>query len=104
MTNQPPQLELNLPADLKALYSNLVRITHSPADLVFDFAEILPGSGAPTILARVIMSPVGAKLLARALAENLSRYETTFGEIRLPGDSSLATELFGQVHPPKPPE
>ena len=104
MTTPPPQLELNLPADARALYSNLVRITHSPADLVFDFAEILPGAGAPTIQVRVIMSPVGAKLFLRALAENLARYEANFGEIHLPGEASLASGPVRQVHPPKPPE
>jgi hypothetical protein len=47
------------------------------------------------------MSPLGAKLLQRALAENLSRYETAFGEIKIPGENSLADSLF---HPPTPPK
>ncbi len=102
MSGQPPQgPEFNLPPELKAVYSNLVRITHSPADLVFDFAEILPGSGGPKVVSRVLMSPVGAKLLFRALGENLARYEAAFGEIRLPGDnSSLAGDLFRSIQPP----
>jgi hypothetical protein len=50
------------------------------------------------------MSPVGAKLLHRALGENLARYEANFGEIRMPGDSRLADDLFKGIHPPKPPE
>ncbi len=103
MSGQPPQgPEFNLPPELKAVYSNLVRITHSPADLVFDFAEILPGSTGPRVVSRVLMSPVGAKLLFRALGENLARYEAAFGEIRLPGDnSSLAGDLFRSIHPPE---
>jgi len=52
----------------------------------------------------VLLSPVGAKLLLRALAENISRYEAAFGEIRLPGDSGLANDLFGRVHPTEPPK
>jgi hypothetical protein len=47
------------------------------------------------------MSPLGAKLLYRALAENLARYEAAFGEIKVPGESTLADHLF---HPPAPPE
>jgi hypothetical protein len=83
------------------VYVNLVRIAHSPSELVFDFAHLLPGVQTAQVRARVVMSPLGAKLLYRALAENLSRYETAFGEIRIPGETSLADYLF---RPPQPPE
>lgn len=89
---QPPTLEV--PPDIQAIYANLVRIAHSPSELVFDFAHLLPGSGAPRVSTRVVMSPLGAKLLQRALAENLSRYEAAFGEIKVPGEASLADFLF----------
>ncbi len=79
---------------------NIVRIAHSPSELVFDFARLLPGGNAPQVVARLIMSPLGAKLFHRALAENLARYEATFGEIVIPGDPSLAEDLFRP--PPKP--
>ncbi len=104
MPNQPPvpsQIPVELPSDLDAIYANLVRITHSPAELIFDFARVLPGSTAARIQSRLIMSPVGAKLFYRALGENLARYESSFGEIPVPGDAGLASELF---HPPHPPE
>ena len=92
---------LELPSDLEAIYSNMVRISHSPAELVLDFARILPGSPGARVYARLVMSPIGAKLFYRALGENLARYEASFGEIPLPGDASLADNLFGQIHPPK---
>jgi hypothetical protein len=95
---------LKLPEDLQPTYANLVRITHSASDMVFDFARLLPGDAAPEIQARVIMSPVSAKLFYRALAENLGRYETAFGEIHLPGDNSLLHQLFRPPQPPQPPE
>ena len=47
------------------------------------------------------MSPLGAKLLQRALAENLARYEAAFGEIKVPGQNSLADFLFKPPAPPK---
>jgi len=50
-----------------------------------------------------LMSPIAAKLFLRALTENIARYETVFGEIHLPGNSSLATDLFRNIHPPEPP-
>jgi hypothetical protein len=65
---------------------------------------MLPAQPSFRVLARILMSPVGAKLLHRALGENLARYEASFGEIHVPGEVGLAGDLFRQVHPPKPPE
>ncbi|RPI34813.1 MAG: DUF3467 domain-containing protein [Chloroflexota bacterium] len=99
----PPAPALEVPPDLEAIYVNLVRIAHSPSELVFDFAHLLPGSSPARVRARVVMSPLGAKLLYRALAENLARYEAAFGEIKIPGDASLADHLFRPPHPPENP-
>jgi len=49
------------------------------------------------------MSPQATKLLLRALAENLARYEAVNGVIQLPGDNALATDLFRNIHPPEKP-
>jgi len=107
-TPQPPKnavQHLELPADLDPVYSNLVRISHSPAELVFDFARLLPDQPSARVLVRLLMSPIGAKLFFRALGENLARYEATFGQINLPGEPTLANDLFGFIQPPeKPPE
>jgi hypothetical protein len=92
---------LSLPPDLKPVYVNLVRIGHTPMELTFDFACMLPGQEPTQIQSRLVMSPVGAKLFLRALAENLARYEAAFGEVHLPGDPSLATDLFRGIHPPE---
>ncbi len=97
---QAPQMEV--PPDLEAVYANLVRIAHSPSELVFDFAHLLPGIIPARVRTRVVMSPLGAKLLYRALGENLARYEAAFGEIKVPGEASLADYLFKS--PPPPPE
>ena len=45
------------------------------------------------------MSPLGAKLLHHALSENIKRYETSFGEIVVPGSKSLADFLFRPQSP-----
>jgi hypothetical protein len=66
--------------------------------MMFDFARMLPGDQAANVHARVLMSPLGAKLLLRALTENLAKYETAFGVIDLPQKESLADYLF---NPPK---
>lgn len=102
--NRPPAPVgpgLEIPADLKTDYANVVRIAHSPSELVFDFAHLLPGVTPARVCTRVVMSPLGAKLLQRALAENLSKYEAAYGEIKIPGENSLADFLFRPPTPPK---
>lgn len=92
---------INLSPDLKPFYANLVRISHTPMELTFDFACMLPGQNQTDVIARVLMSPLGAKLFLRAMAENLARYEAAFGEVHLPGESTLASDLFRGVQPPE---
>ncbi len=96
---------LEVPSELASVYANLVRIAHSPADIVLDFAHLLPGENRAKVGARILMSPLSAKLLLRALTENLARYETSFGEIHMPV-STLADQLFKPFQPPEghPPE
>jgi hypothetical protein len=102
-TPQPPQgPTLHIPPGLEIAYANLARISHSPADIVIDFAHILPGESTANVRSRVLMSPLSAKLLLRALNENLARYEAAFGEISVPANTSLAENLF-RPHP-QPPE
>lgn len=102
-TPQPPGPKINVPEGMEPAYANLARISHSPADIVIDFAHILPGETSANIRSRVVMSPLSAKLLLRALNENLARYEAAFGEITVPSNSSLAESLF-RPHPPEPPK
>jgi hypothetical protein len=111
MTEMPkpaprPTTTLEVPAELQSVYANLVRIAHSPADMVLDFAHLLPGESRAKIGARILMSPLSAKLLYKALGENLARYETAFGEIKMPAASaSLADQLFKPLQqPPENPQ
>ncbi|MDH3944353.1 MAG: DUF3467 domain-containing protein [Anaerolineae bacterium] len=97
---KPPSLEL--PEDLSPQYVNLVRIAHTPSEMIYDFSRMLPGEKRPKVESRILMSPLSAKLFLRALTENLTRYEATFGEINIPQKSSLADQLF-RSQPPDPP-
>lgn len=96
--NKPKLPPLQITPDIRTEYVNLVRIAHTISEMVFDFAHLLPGGGPPKATSRIIMSPLGAKLFHRALTDNLSKYEKTFGEIQIPGNVSLADHLF------RPPE
>ncbi|MCL5429669.1 MAG: DUF3467 domain-containing protein [Chloroflexi bacterium] len=100
----PARPRIVVPPNLEAVYSNVVRISHSPSELVFDFGNILPGESEVHIKARVMMSPLSAKLLQKALADNLTKFETVFGEIKLPPGKSLADDLFRSLQPPEPPK
>lgn len=94
---------LEAASDLKSTYTNLARIAHSPADIVIDFAHLLPGETRAQVGARILMSPLSAKLLLRALTENLARYEAAFGPINIPVNSNLAENLFRPHQPPPAP-
>ena len=83
---KPAQMRLNveLPADLEAIYSNFALITHSPSEIVIDFARMLPNVPKAKVYARILMTPMNAKLLHKALAENLGKFEEQYGEIKTP--------------------
>lgn len=99
--NLPRRPQLTLAPDQDTNYANMVRIAHTPAEVVFDFARFLPGDRAAKVVSRILMSPLGAKLLLRALAENVSKYEKMYGEIEIPKKQTLADFLF---NPPTKPE
>lgn len=84
-----PQINIELPNDLEATYSNFAIISHSPSEMVIDFARLLPGNPTSKVLARVVLTPLNAKLLLRALQENLSKYEERYGEVRTPAETGF---------------
>ena len=83
-TPQPMQINVEMPAELEAVYANFALITHSPSEVVVDFARILPNVPRAKVYARIILTPMNAKLLLNALKENLSKFEAQFGEIKTP--------------------
>lgn len=80
----PMRLNVEVPAELEAIYANLAVIRHSPSEVVIDFIRQMPDQPRAKVYARVVMTPMNAKLLHRALGENLASYEEKFGEIHLP--------------------
>jgi hypothetical protein len=95
-TPAPRPIPLELPGNLEPVYSNLALIAHSPAEIVIDFARMLPGMPKARVAARVLLTPLCAKALWRALGENIAKYEKQFGEIHVPEGPSLAEQLFGK--------
>ena len=71
--------------EAEGIYSNLAIITHSPAEFVIDFTRVVPGSPKAKVHARIITTPQHAKMLSKALQDNVEKYEARFGEIKLEG-------------------
>jgi hypothetical protein len=92
----PRPIPLELPAALEPVYANLALIAHSPAEIVIDFARMLPGMPKARVAARIVLTPLCAKALLRALGENVAKFEKQYGEIHLPEGPSLAEQLFGK--------
>lgn len=63
-------------------YSNLAVISHSPNEFFVDFIAMAPNMPQAKVQSRIIMTPENAKNLMAALADNLRKYEATFGEIK----------------------
>ena len=81
--NNQLQIELS-PEVAQGQYANFAIITHSSSDFIVDFARILPGVPKAQVKSRVILAPEHAKRLLLALQENLMRYESEFGVIKVP--------------------
>ena len=72
--------------EAEGIYSNLAIITHSPAEFIIDFTRVLPGVPKAKVHARIIMTAQHAKLLLRALDDNIGKFEMKFGEIKIHGE------------------
>jgi len=85
----PTQINIELPADLEAVYSNFAIINHSPSEIVIDFARLMPNVPKAKIHARIMLTPLNAKLLLKALGDNLAKFEEKYGEVRLPAEAGF---------------
>ena len=93
------QINLELDSDVSnGEYANFVVTTHSPAEFVLDFTRILPGVPKAKVHSRIIMAPQHAKAFLRALNDNINKFESKHGEIKLPKNEN-GFSPFG-VKPP----
>ena len=67
--------------ELKGVYANLMRVTHTKEEFVLDFVNVVSPAEGGIVTARVITSPGHLKRIIKALEENLKKYEDKFGEI-----------------------
>ncbi len=83
--NEPNQSQLNIEISeevAEGQYANLAIITHSHAEFVIDFVNVMPGTPKSKVKSRLIMTPQHTKRFMKALIENISRFEDSHGDIQ----------------------
>ena len=85
MAEQQPNNQLNIEISEEVAegeYANLAIITHSHAEFVIDFVNVMPGTPKSKVKSRIIFTPQHAKRFMKALTENIIRFESTNGKIQ----------------------
>lgn len=80
---QPNQLNIEISEEVaEGTYANLAIITHSHAEFVFDFVNIMPGTPKSKVKARIILTPQHAKRFMKAMIDNIEKFEAMQGPIK----------------------
>lgn len=82
-SSNPNQLNIEISEEVaEGTYANLAIITHSHAEFVVDFVNVMPGTPKSRVKSRIILTPQHAKRLMKALIENVQKYEAVNGTIK----------------------
>ncbi len=85
--NKQNQINIELTEEAgQGIYANLAVITHSSSEFVLDFVRIMPGLPKAKVQSRIILTPEHAKRLMGALQENISKFESVNGPIKISGN------------------
>ena len=80
---QPNQLNIEISEETaEGTYANLAIITHSHAEFVIDFVNVMPGAPKSKVKSRIILTPFHAKRFMKAIAENIQKFEEAHGNIQ----------------------
>jgi len=82
---QLPEQQLNIELSEEmadGAYANLAIITHSFAEFVIDFVNVMPNVPKAKVKSRIVMTPQHAKRLMKALIDNVKRFEGQYGTIK----------------------
>lgn len=83
--NQPAPNQLNIEISEEVSegnYANLAIITHSHAEFVVDFVNVMPGTPKSKVKSRIILTPTHAKRFMKAMIENVKKFEAANGPIQ----------------------
>ena len=87
--------------EAEGIYSNLAIISHSPAEFIIDFTRVVPGIPKAKVHARIITTPQHAKMLLRALEDNVKKFESKFGEIKIDNQANPQFGFVNNINPEK---
>ena len=93
MTPQPPKIHLTNASDYREAYANSVQIRVNLWDFFLLFGVVnqtAPDQVSIQNFQGIYVSPQQAKALLNVLQQNVSQYESTFGEIKLEPQSGGA--------------
>jgi hypothetical protein len=93
---QNSQLNIEISEEMaEGQYANLAIITHSHAEFVIDFVNVMPGTPKSRVKSRIILTPQHAKRFMKALNENVVRFENQNGKIQDLEDVQLPMSFGG---------
>ncbi len=77
------QLNIEISEEMaEGQYANLAIITHSHAEFVLDFVNVMPGTPKSKVKSRIILTPQHAKRLMKAMVDNVQKFEAVNGVIK----------------------
>ncbi len=80
---QPNQLNIEISEEVsEGVYANLAIITHSHAEFVVDFVNVMPGTPKSKVKSRIILTPTHAKRFMKAMIDNVKKFESVNGNIQ----------------------
>jgi len=83
LPEQPNQLNIEISEEIsEGQYANLAIITHSHAEFVIDFVNVMPGTPKSKVKSRIVLTPFHAKRFMKAMIENVKKFETANGTIQ----------------------
>lgn len=81
----PNQNQINIEISeevAEGIYANLAIITHSHAEFVIDFVNVMPGTAKSKVKSRLILTPTHAKRFMKAMIDNVKKFESVNGSIQ----------------------
>ncbi|HEV8079631.1 MAG TPA: DUF3467 domain-containing protein [Chitinophagaceae bacterium] len=80
---QPSQLNIEISEEIsEGSYANLAIITHSHAEFIVDFVNVMPGTPKSKVKSRIILTPTHAKRFMKAMVDNVKKFEASNGSIQ----------------------
>ena len=84
---------------IRTVYSNIVRIGHSPYEFMLDSGQFQPEGKQAFMDVRIIVSPQHAKAILKALNENIAGFEEKHGKIGTSPDDAAEEDTDTEWRP-----